>query len=181
MKRGANVRSLDALRDAKAAVVEFKEVSRVAISEANADVMRTHWWLQHDQLTFWKAEIRRRTEKVNQAKSELYRAQLAAMDHQAQCVEQKKLLARAEAALEEAGRKLKAVQRWIRIFDKEVMLFKGACQTLSRTVDADLPLGEARLDHMMDRLEAYLKLNAPARGPRKAPPAPDAKKKDEPA
>jgi hypothetical protein len=173
MDRAADVRSIDALKDAKAALVEFREIIGVALAEAYSDVQRTLWWLQHDQRMFWQGEKRRRAEKVAQAKSELYRAQLAAMDHHAACAEQRKLLKRAEAALEEAERKIKLVKKWSTLIDREMMIFRAALQPISRSVEAEIPLGEARLVRMAEQLEAYVRLRM--EGGR---PAPD---DDEPA
>jgi hypothetical protein len=153
MDRAADVRSIDALKDAKAALVEFREIIGVALAEAYSDVQRTLWWLQHDQKTYWQHEKRRRAEKVAQAKSELYRAQLAAMDHHAACAEQRKMLKRAEQRLEEAERKIKLVQKWSRVIDREMMIFRAACQ----------PLGEARLVRLVEQLEAYIRLNPEGR------------------
>ena len=99
MAAEADVRSIEALRDAKAALVEFREVARLALSEATSDVQRTLAWLQSDRRTYWQAQVRRRTELVAQAKSDLYRAQLAAMDDRAPCTEQRKAVERAERAL----------------------------------------------------------------------------------
>ena len=163
MDRAADVRSIDALKDAKAALVEFREIIGVALAEAYSDVQRTLWWLQHDQKTYWQAEKRRRTEKVAQAKSELYRAQLAAMDHHAACAEQRKMLKRAEQRLDEAERKIKLVQKWSRVIDREMMIFRAACQPVARAVEAEIPLGEARLVRMVEQLEAYIRLNPEGR------------------
>ncbi len=162
MRRAADVKSIDALRDAKAAVVEFRETAGVALSEATSEVQRVASWLQNEKRTYWEHEIRRRREKVAQAKSELYRAKLAAMDPTASCLDQKKQLERAERALAEAECKGANVRRWARDLEREIMLFKGKLQALARSVDADLPRGEARLELLMDKLESYVRLAAPA-------------------
>ena len=162
MRRAADVRSIDALKDAKAALVEFRESAIVALSESTSEVQRVSSWLQNEKRTYWEHEIRRRREKVAQAKSELYRAKLAAMDDHASCLEQRKMLERAERALEEAHTKLERVQRWARVMDREMLLYKGRCQQIARAVEADIPRGEAKLDLMIDRLQAYLQIQAPS-------------------
>lgn len=164
MRRTADVRSIDALKDAKAALVEFREIVVVALSEAQAEVQRTVWWLQHDQTTYWKHEVRRRTELVNQAKSDLYRAKLAAMDETASCLEQKKALERAEHRLQEAERKVQLVKQWSLKVDREAMLFRAQIQGISRAAESDMPRAEAKLEMMLDRLEAYVRLAPPQTG-----------------
>lgn len=164
MKRSADVRSIDALRDAKAALIEYRETIVVALSEANSEVQRALWWVQNDQRSHWERELRRRTEQVNQAKSELYRAKLSAMDDHASCLEQRKALERAERRLEMARRKIEAVKHWSRVLDREFMLFKGQLQAISRVADSELPLGIARLEMLDERLRTYLATTAPSSG-----------------
>ena len=80
--KSADVRSLDALRDARYALAEFRTTVRLALQEASSEVHRTLWWLEHDQLTHWKAQIKRRERLLQDARTELNRAQIAAMDSQ---------------------------------------------------------------------------------------------------
>jgi hypothetical protein len=167
MRNAADVRSLDALRDAKAAVAEFREAVTVALSEAMSDVQRTLWWVQNDRRMHWEAEAKRRTEKVNEARSELYRAKLAAMNDTATCVVERKALQRAEDRLEEAHRKIRAVQQWARLLDRELALYRGAVSGITRLAEAELPRGEAKLDLHVERLQRYL-----STAPAPAPPAP---------
>jgi len=162
MARAADVKSLDALKEGKIALVEFRELVTSALSEAYSDVYRTVNWIQNDRRMFWQSELRRREEKVNMAKSELFREQLSASDGTASCLEQKALLKKAEFACEEARRKIEFVKKWARMLDREMMLFKGKCQTLARAAEGDIPRGEARLEILMDRLEKYVRLAAPA-------------------
>jgi capsule polysaccharide export protein KpsE/RkpR len=141
--------------------VEFRETARIALAESFSEVQRTLSWLQNEQRMTWQREVRKRSEKLAQAKSELYRAKLAAMDERAACTEQKKLLERAERALAEAQQKLEHVRKWSRVLDREIMLFKGKCQPIARAVDGELPKGEARLELLIDRLDSYVRLQAP--------------------
>jgi len=161
MRRAADVKSINALKDAKAALVEFREVVTGALVEANAEVQRTLWWVQHDRAGHWRREVRRRTEQLSQAKSELYRAKLAAMDPHASCIEQKKMVEKAERRLEEAQEKIRLTQKWARVMDREMLLFRGQCQGVARAVEAELPRGEAKLEQLLDRLHEYMRVLRP--------------------
>jgi hypothetical protein len=162
MKRTADVKSVDAIRDAKAALAEFRETVNVALGEANAEAQRTLWWLQNDQTTYWRSEVRRRNEKLNQAKSELYRAQLAAMDEHVRCTEQRKMVERAQRALEEAMQRVEKVKQWIRVLDRELMIYKAQCQSIARAVEVELPKAEGRLEQYRAQLDRYLQLRPEA-------------------
>ena len=165
MAKGADVQSIDALGEAKVAVVEFLETVKLALSEGSSDVQRTITWLQSEKRTFWHHEVRRRTEKVNQAKSELFRAQLEAQNDRISCLEEKKLLERAERGLAEAEQKVKLVQKWSRLLEREAALLKGRCQPLARAVEGDLPRGVARLELLIGQLHAYVNLREPGAHP----------------
>ena len=52
MARAADVRSIDALEEAKLAVVEFLETVKLALSEGSSDVQRTITWLQSEKRTY---------------------------------------------------------------------------------------------------------------------------------
>jgi len=161
MRRSANVRSLDAVQSTKAALVEFREVVASALTEAQSEIQRTLWWIQHDRAAHWRREVKRRTEQLAQAKSELYRAQLAAMDPRAACVEQRKLVQQAEQRLAEAHEKIRLVKHWARVIDREMLLFRGQCQEVSRMIEVEIPQGEARLGQLLHRLHEYVDILPP--------------------
>ncbi|MDY7110544.1 MAG: hypothetical protein SYC29_18080 [Planctomycetota bacterium] len=164
MRRTADVRSIDALKDAKAALAEFREIIVLALSEAQAEVQRTLWWIQHDQMTHWQSEVRRRTERLNEAKAELERVRLTAVDQTASFLEQRKAIERAERRLAEAGEKVRLVRRWAQKIDRESMLFRAQLQSISRAAETDIPRGEAKLEIMLDQLEQYVRLAPPQTG-----------------
>ena len=167
MRSEVDVKSLDALRDAKNALVEFREVCGVALSESYADVHRTVAWLQNDRRMYWQTQIRKRNETLAQAKSELFRAQLSATESNPTCMDQKRAVAKAERGVAEAHEKVNRIKKWLMLLDREVMLFKGQCQQMARTVEGDIPRGEARLELLMDKLDKYMQVRAPESGPRR--------------
>jgi hypothetical protein len=168
MRRTADVRSIDALKDARAALAEFRQIIVLALSEAQADVQRTLWWLQHDQTTYWQHELRRRTQKLNEAKADLERARLTAVDQTASFLEQRKAIQRAERSLREAEEKVQLVRRWTHKLDRESMLFRAQLQGISRAAETDIPRGEAKLEIMLEQLEQYVRLAPPQTGEAKA-------------
>ena len=164
MAEFARVTSINALRDFKAALIEFIEEANVALSEAQSDVQRSIWWVQQDRMAHWQREIKKRAEKVAQAKSELFKAQLASNDVRTSAVLERKALAQAQRRLEEAEEKLRRVKKWAHALDREFMLFKAQCQQVSGAVAGDLPNAVARLERMIDSLQKYVTLAAPSSG-----------------
>ncbi|MHC5028379.1 MAG: hypothetical protein ACYTGR_16635 [Planctomycetota bacterium] len=160
-KQGARVTSIDALGRFRAAYAEFQEQAKLAISNAESDVNRTRTWLQSDRLMHWQHQKRRFERKVQEAKSELFRAQLdAAKDGRNTSVERKNVQ-KAVRAVEEADHKIERVKYWIRNIEREHMLFRGQMQGLGGRLDRDAPRAMARLATLMDHLDKYIRLHAP--------------------
>jgi len=157
LSEAAGVKAIDALRDARAALVEYQGMVRGALSEAQSEVLRLMTWLQSDRMSFWKQELRRRREQVAQARSDLERARLAAFDQKQSFLDEHRAIRRAQERQDEAEQRVAAVKQWIMRLDREVMMFKGKLQPLGRAADADLERGAARLDLLVERLEAYLR------------------------
>ena len=153
----AQVQSVDALKDFRAALVEFGEDARLALGEALSDVQRTVWWVQHDQPAHWQRELRHRTNRLNEAKTDLSRAQL---QQGSTVIEKKKVLA-CQKAVEEAEEKLRRIKQWSINIEKELMLFKGQCNSLGGVIDGELPKVVARMERMIDSLHQYISLKAP--------------------
>lgn len=162
MRHTANVRSIDAIRAFRAALGEFIEEGTAALSEVDADLKRTMSWLENDQRRFWERQIRKRAEKVAQAKNELYRAKLAVTEGRPDCIQEEKALRRAQQRQEEAEQKVAATRQWCRLLSREILLYKGQCQALAGALAGDLPRGVERLKKHVASLEAYLQVAAPA-------------------
>jgi hypothetical protein len=175
MSQFARVTSLDALQNFKAALIEFAGEANLALSEATSDVQRTTWWIQNDRYQHWQREIKKRTEKLAQAKAELFKKQLESNDTRTSAIVERKNVAKAQAALDEAEDKLRRVKKWSLALDREIMLFRAGLGQVSGAVSGDLPAAIGRMDKMINSLEAYLKVAAPASSPvTERPPAQDA-------
>lgn len=169
MRQAARVTSIDAVRGFKAALIEFIDESRRALGEVDAELQRAMVWVETDRMGHWKREIRKRQEKVAQAKSDLYRAQLQATDHRPDCVDERKALAKAQHAFEEAEQKLERCRGWARQLNRELILYKGQSQPFASSLYGELPRAVSKLDHLIERLEAYIA----ERGLTQAPPEPE--------
>jgi hypothetical protein len=156
MEGAARVTSLDALKDARVAFVKFKAEATAALIETEAELQRTLVWLRHDQANYWQRQVRVRQELLGRAKSDLYRKQVAQDAEVRASVDQKKAVERAKRDLALAEEKVEAVRRWIRVLDKELVLYKGECQGLSAMLEGTIPEGLKRLAGMIEALEAYL-------------------------
>jgi hypothetical protein len=164
MRSRARVTSIDAIRRFKLAMIEFMESSRRALTEAEADLQRTTVWMERDRHGHWKREIRKRQEKVAQAKSAVYRAELAAASSGARpdCVDERRALERVARGLREAEEKLDATQRWGRRLARELILYKGQAQPLATSLYGEIPRAVERLERLAGSLDAYVRTGVTA-------------------
>jgi len=159
--KGANLNSLEAIKQFKIAMIEFTEDAKLALMEAHADVQKTTAWITHDRVPYWTHQVKKRHEKVQQAKSDLYRAQLQSRDERPTALLERKMLARAEESLAEAQRKIEACRKAVLLLDREGLLFKAALAGFSTSLELDLPNAAAHLERLLDTLTKYLSITAP--------------------
>lgn len=163
MGESARIRSVEALRDAKAALAEFSEQVGAAISSVDADISRMTQWLQQDRPAHYKHAVRRVEEEITRAKSDISRKQMMAVPEVKSVVDEKKALDRLKRRLEDLQKKQESVRRWGPMWEREALMYKSATRGLSESVGARIPAAIKRLDRMAISLEDYWRLK-PASG-----------------
>jgi hypothetical protein len=162
MAESADVQSLEVLRDVRAAICTFAEDAKNALADVDFEIRRMREWLSNEQRLHWQSEIRRWQQNLSMAKTELHRKKLGKfLDHRPDTSQEEKAVRYAQARLEEAEQKLEAVRRWVPELQHAVQEYRGSSQPLASMVDVDLQRGVARLDRMVDALEAYLQVAVP--------------------
>ena len=71
-----DVSSIDVLRDVRAALVLFGDDSKNALGQTEMEIRRCVQWLTQDQRLHWQTEIKKRKEKLSEARAELSRKQM---------------------------------------------------------------------------------------------------------
>lgn len=163
MAEQADVKSIDTLAFVRTAFAAFAHETGQALAEIEIQGQRAVDWICVDQAAYWKAEIRRRSDQVNQAIKDLEycRAFKKVGDNTPSCAEEKKALAKAKARLESAERKAAAVRHWTPIVQQQ---FRETCVRLVRfreVIDTDCPRAAARLERMLKALDAYRQAPSP--------------------
>jgi hypothetical protein len=163
MSDQADVKSIDTLAFVKGALVAFAHESGQAVSEVEIQGQRAVDWITVDQAAFWKAEVRRRTDQVNQARKDLEHCRTFKKvgDNAPSCIEEKKALDKAKQRLDHAEQKAEAVRRWTPVVQQQ---FRETCVRLVRfreVIDVDCPKAVAQLERMLKALDAYRQTVAP--------------------
>ncbi|WP_337173056.1 hypothetical protein [Paludisphaera sp.] len=158
----AEVRSIDALRDFRAALALYGEDVLAALGAVDAEIRRTVQWLQQDRPYFWQEQIKRRRERVAAARADLFRLKLQKTpEHHPSLAEPKERLRQAEAALADAERRLMLTRKWQPALHLAVIEYHGTVQRLKDAASADVPRAMALLTRIVEALEAYLQVQPP--------------------
>lgn len=168
MSERANVSSIAALEDFRAAIAEFVEEAERALTGADADLARVQSALSRELPAYWKGELRRREENVVRARIALEQAS-ASREMGKSTVEERKQLARAKREVEEARARQEATRRWRTRLDRAELVYRGRIEPLRTLLHAGAPRALAALRAMGERLDEYVSIqNLP---PEDAPPS----------
>lgn len=164
MRDAARLTDIRALEEVRAAFVKFRDETNRALMEVDIEAQRAVNWVRNEQAAYWKQQERKRHELLEHAKAELRRAQFPTTDGKIpSAIEQKKAVAKAEAAVEEAREKIENVRKWSRLLERELAEYTGLAQPLAGAIDSDIPRAIALLDRMTGSVESYLAV-APVAG-----------------
>jgi hypothetical protein len=158
MGDSARITSVQPLRDMKAALGEFIDAVNVAFANVDAEIGRLSQWLQQERPGYYKHAVRRATDAVTKAKSELSRKQYMRAPEPVSVVEEKKLVEKLKRRLEELERKQDMVRQWGPRFEREAMMYKSSSRALNELVAATLPKAIQRLEKMAQAIEDYVRL-----------------------
>ena len=156
MSQAANVRSLEALKEFRVALIKFIDKAKRSISTADSEVQRTSIWLGSTQPMHWIQEVRRAEERLTQAKSELFRATISQPDNPRGPTDQVRLVRKRQEEIKIASDKLQNTKKWSRKFERSLNEYRGAMAPLGSILDGDLQKASSILTNAIKSLEAYV-------------------------
>jgi hypothetical protein len=159
----ADVRSIEALKEFRAALAMYAEEAQGALGAVKMEARRTVQWLQHDRKAYWQEQIKRRREQVASARSEVARRKLAKTpEHTPAFSEQKELLRVAEAALREAEAKVALIKKWEPALQQAILELHASIRRIGDLAGTDIPRASFLLGRLVDALEAYIREPTPS-------------------
>ncbi len=176
MGDGADVRSIDAIRDWQAALADYGDTLAEALAGVELEIRRAHDWIA-DQISRWQRAVRDCEEDVTRAKAELSQRKFPNWDgRMPDCTVQEKNLRLAKVRLEHAEDQVVKCRQWMSRLPKLVdETYTGAGRRLANLLEAELPKGLAELARRIAALEVYAGLRtdyAAGSAGRPNPPAP---------
>jgi hypothetical protein len=159
----ANVRSTDAIKQFKLALITYAEDARVALGAMEMEIRQVRNWLERDQYTYWTSQVKRSKEKIAEARTELNRRRLSQSNSDAVSdSDQKEALRIAKQRLEAAEDKVERIKRWGPVLEHALSEYHSQSQPLSDKLSGGLVGTLAMLERMIVALEEYMALEAPS-------------------
>jgi len=159
----AQVTSVESVELFRASLIVFLTKARAVLEEASDDVMRTRLWVQNDQRRVWENETRVRARKLEEARSELFSAQLSQFNESTAL--HLMTVQRAERAAREAEAKLAVLKKWDRDLENRTDPLVRMVNQLHSYLTTDMGQAVAYLAQVVRSLEAYADVAAPGVAP----------------
>ena len=156
MAGGADVRSIQVLRDWLAALAGYKSDASECLSGVQMELRRGITWLE-EQHTLWQRAVRQCQDDLHQAKAELSQRKIPNWDGKMpDTTIQERAVRRAKDRLEHAEEQVVRCRTWLVNLPKLVdELYTGPAHRLQTFLDGDLTHGMARLGRQIESLERY--------------------------
>ncbi len=156
---GADIESMEVLKDFRARFVAFDNLCRNALMGLDDEVKQAMEWLGGQQIPSLERLSRKCEEAVNKAQSDLAEAKWreATAGAKSSGYDERKALDRAKRRKEETESKLDAARRWRVALQQSIGKLSAPCNVLSNLLEHMTPLALSRLDRMLDSLEEYFR------------------------
>lgn len=163
MSTQAEVNSIETLAFVKAALSAFAHETGQSLAETEMQAQRIVDWICIDQAVYWKTEVRRAADGVNQAMKDLQHCRTFKKvgNNEPSCIEEKKALEKAKQRLARAEAKAEAVRRWTPVVRQQFQETGVRMTRFREVIDIDCPKAVARLERMLVSLDHYVHTAAP--------------------
>lgn len=153
---GANVNSVEALQDVRAALVKFQERALTAMGDLRQKIGRTVDWLELDRPAYWRDQEHKAYDLLATTRVAFETCRLRTTGgRRSDCIEEKKAFERAKVRMEYVRQKQEAVRKWMVQAGREANEYRSRTSTFQRALENDIPLMIAQLGRMIDAIEAY--------------------------
>jgi hypothetical protein len=152
----ANVRSLDSVQRFRPKVAQFEDDLGSALTSLRQEISRTLQWIDHDCPAYWQNQVRQGFDRVAEARTTLMRKQMITVaGHRAECIDEKKALAKAKQNLDLAQEKVQACRQWSIKAHHAADEYTARVGRVEQAVGKGLPRIKMMLDRMIAALESY--------------------------
>lgn len=163
MSNQANVRSLDALRKLRVALLRFEDESRRSMSAIIVEAQRVLWWLQQEQPSYWKRQIQVAYQQLAEARAMLMKCRMRRTgDFRPTCYDEQKAVERCKRRLEKCREMVDVIRHWSVKASHEFDEYTSRSAQLNRCLDGEIPRAVGLLERLLTVLENYAELTGGA-------------------
>jgi chromosome segregation ATPase len=163
MSEQAQITSIAALESFRAALVVYLAQMRPALEEISGEVQHTRAWMEDDRRRHWQQELRRRTQRLEDAKQELFTATLSKLGEAKSF--QQLAVQRAQRELRVAEDKFVILKKWDRELDHRTAPLVKQMEQLHGFLTVEMERAVVYLDQVIRTLDAYQKVAPPPAQP----------------
>ncbi len=161
MSAGANVTSINALVEFRAAWVALQEKITQAISTTEGEITAAFRFLEQQQ-QHWKIEVTKRHEAYVETKQILNRKELGrTFGHKVDTTVAEEDVRKSKARWQTSEQKFEHVKKWKPKLEHQVHDYIGSRQGLAMQAETEMVKALAFLDQKIGTLNQYLALSAP--------------------
>ncbi len=183
MAQRANITSIDAIQAFRANLVIYVNKARPALEEAASEVSRLRVWLETERRPYWTKQYLLRMQRLEEAEAALFSAKLSRFSEVSAA--QQAAVQKTRLAVSEAEEKIRSIKRWMRDYETRTGVLLKQLEKLDNVFSLDLANAVAYLNELIDTLQKYAALRAPAgeaaataaAGPEEAAPASETEEK----
>lgn len=157
----ANVTSISAVREFRAALVQFADEAASALDAMSGQIHRALDWVEHEQPPYWQQQIKLAFDEVAETRTRLETCLLRTVaGHRPSCIEEKQDHRKARQRLEYCQQMVPKVKSWSVKFRHESDEYRGRIGQLAHMIDVELPRMIALIDNTVAALERYADIAA---------------------
>ena len=166
MKPGADVKSIDAIREFRAELKRYMTDLVTTLESLNIQSNRANDWIESDRTRYWPRQVKRAEDSLVEARNALLRCKMAAVEGQSKsCVDEKKAVERWVQRQRHCESQVRALRSWRQKMRQQTDEFTTRMSRLATYADNDLPKAIAALDRMIKALDKYTQIGTPSSGP----------------
>jgi Mg2+ and Co2+ transporter CorA len=157
----ANVKSIEAIRDFRVALIKFAEKITDAVESMKDQVFHAVSWVELEQPRHWHQQELTAYDRVSEARIQLEVSKMRkeTADFRPSLIEEKQALRAARRRLEYCRQNVQLVKTAAFKVRHEADEFQGRLGQVDRLLETDLPNMIAMLERMVSSLEAYAEVS----------------------
>ena len=159
--QNANVKSFEAIRDFRAALIVFQGRVLDSLSSMQEEVFQALDYVENDRPRYWKEQVRNAFDEIAQARVVLEQAKMRKeiAGNRASLIEEKAAVRDAKTHLQKCQEKVEIVRMAGITLHHEADEFMGRMSQLQRLVETDIPKMCGLMERMLDALEKYAEVS----------------------